>query len=300
VSSIGVRRFRRDDRVQLIALVNAHVAAVMPGVTVSVNTVLSQLEREPGEFIVDPWVADRLTLVAEQRGRIVGAAHLLRYRADDDVGGDFRGAGEIKWFLFWPPAPYWRSDDDVATDLMTASLAAIRTWGCTTILADGALPAPGVYGIPDQWPHVATALEQAGFEHRGAVERILIAEVADLGPAPDLPGVAVRRSVGINGTRLTATRDGEDVGFIEVEIGVGEGRQGTPNLADIGELEVAEAHRGSGVARWLVGQAADWLRLARVDRVIGYAQGDEDPCLGFLQRVGFRELTRTRRGWSKA
>jgi hypothetical protein len=54
MSSIEVRPFRRGDREQLAALVNAHAAAVVPGASVSVNTVMSQLEREPGEFIVDP------------------------------------------------------------------------------------------------------------------------------------------------------------------------------------------------------------------------------------------------------
>ena len=299
MSSIQVRRFRRDDRVQLTALVNGHVGAVMPGVSVSVNTVLSQIERDPGEFIVDPWVDERLTLVAEERARIVGAAHLLRYRSDEDVPEDFRGAGEIKWFLFWPPAPYWRSDDDVAPKLMDASINALQALGCDTLWADGALPAPGVYGIPDQWPHVASAYERVGFEHGGRVETILIVDVADLAAGPELPGVSVRRSVGINGTRLTATKDDEDLGFIEVDVSLGDARQGAPSLADISELEVDEAHRGRGVGRWLIGQAAAWLRLGRVERLITYAEGDEDPCLAFLQHVGFRVLTRTRRGWSK-
>src|SRR5580704_270965 len=39
---LEVRPFRRDDRDQLTALVNAHVAAVIPGIALSVNTVLSQ------------------------------------------------------------------------------------------------------------------------------------------------------------------------------------------------------------------------------------------------------------------
>lgn len=50
--------------------------------SVSVNAVMSQLERDPGEFKVDPWVIERATLVADQRERIVAAAHLLRYAAD--------------------------------------------------------------------------------------------------------------------------------------------------------------------------------------------------------------------------
>ena len=243
MSSIQVRRFRRDDRVQLTALVNAHVAAVMPGVTVSVNAVLNQLEREPGEFIVDPWVAERLTLVAEQRGRIVGAAHLLRYRADDDVKADFRGAGELEWFLFWPPEPYWRSDDDVSGDLMAASLAALDTWGCTHRYADGALPAPGVYGVPDAWPHVARAFEEAGFEHIGPVETILIADVADLGSGAVLDGVSVRRSVGVDGTRLTAVQDGHDIGYIELD--AGHRRAGSPGRAEPGRHRQPRGRRGT-------------------------------------------------------
>ena len=61
----------------------------------SVNTVLSQFERDPGEFIVDPWVAERATLVAEQRRRVVAAAHLLRYGEGEDVGRAYRGTAEI-------------------------------------------------------------------------------------------------------------------------------------------------------------------------------------------------------------
>src|SRR5512132_3147670 len=101
-----VRQFRRDDRQQLTDLVNAHVGAVVPGACLSVDTVTSQLQREPGEFIVDPWVTDRRTLVAEQRGRVVAAAHLLRYGAGPEVGDTYRDAGEIRWLLCWPEAAY--------------------------------------------------------------------------------------------------------------------------------------------------------------------------------------------------
>jgi hypothetical protein len=42
---------------------------------VSVSTVLSSLAQQPGEFIEDPWVSDRVTLVAEQRSRIAAGPH---------------------------------------------------------------------------------------------------------------------------------------------------------------------------------------------------------------------------------
>ena len=51
---VQVRPFRRGDRDQLTRLVNAHAEAVVPGMSASVNTVLGSLERQPGEFIVDP------------------------------------------------------------------------------------------------------------------------------------------------------------------------------------------------------------------------------------------------------
>ena len=73
MSSIQVRPFRRSDRDQLTQLVNAHGAEVIPGNGASVSAVLSALERQPGEFIEDPWVSERVTLVAEQQARIAAA-----------------------------------------------------------------------------------------------------------------------------------------------------------------------------------------------------------------------------------
>jgi hypothetical protein len=112
--ALEVRPFRRADRDQLTDLVNMHVAAVVPGVSVSVNTVLSDLERQPGEFITDPWVAERTTLVAEQREYVVAAAHLLRYRADAEVGESYRDAAEINWFVCRPAASFWPDADQAA------------------------------------------------------------------------------------------------------------------------------------------------------------------------------------------
>jgi hypothetical protein len=51
--AIEVRPFRRADREQVTALVNAHIETVPPGVSVSVNAVMSSLEREPDEYVVD-------------------------------------------------------------------------------------------------------------------------------------------------------------------------------------------------------------------------------------------------------
>lgn len=137
--TIEVRPFRRDDREQVTALVNAHVQSVVPGVSLSVNAVMNQLEREPGEFIVDPWVADRATLVAVERQRVVAAAHLHRYADDERVGESYRDAGEIKWLLCWRDAPFW-PDAGAGDVLAQACLAHLEGWGVGRFYADGALP----------------------------------------------------------------------------------------------------------------------------------------------------------------
>ena len=154
MSTIQVRLFRRSDRDQLTRLVNAHAEAVVPGMSVSVNTVLASLERQPREFIVDPWVAERVTLVAEQQNRVAAAAHLLRYFPDEQAGQAYRDAGEIRWLLYWAqtPAgnPWWHDATPAAGALMTACLAQFADWGVSRHYADGELPVHGVYGVPEQ------------------------------------------------------------------------------------------------------------------------------------------------------
>ena len=113
----------------------------------------------------------------------------------------------------------------------------------------------------------------------------------------------------MNGTRLSAVLGPETIGYIEVEtFDDGERLPRTTGWADVGSLRVAEPYRRQGVGSWLFGQAADWLRLAHVDRLLDYAylEGrdatgqDYDADRAFLQASPFTELTRTMRGWTRA
>jgi GNAT superfamily N-acetyltransferase len=315
MSSIEVRPFRRSDRDQLTDLVNAHAAAVVPGLGISVAAVLSQLERQPGEFIVDPWVDQRITLVAEQHQRVAAAAHLLRYAGDERVGPGYRNTGEIHWLIFWPEAPragspYWSAGTEAAAELMSACLRQLDKWQVTSQSASGDLPVHGVYGVPEQWPHVRGLYERTGFRHDGHTELVYLAVVDDLrrpGPPP-APGLSVRRSVGLNGTRLSAVLREEVIGYAEVEIfDDGERLARHGGWADVGNLWIRPQDRRRGIATWLLGQAADWLHLAHVDRLLDYTyldgsdvtgQADDDK-RAFLQASPFTELTRTMRGWTR-
>jgi GNAT superfamily N-acetyltransferase len=309
VPSIEVRPFRRSDRDQLTDLVNAHAEAVVPGMSVSVNAVLRQLERDPGEFIVDPWVSERATLVAEQGHRVTAAAHLLRYFADERAGESYRGGGEIRWLVFWPLAPagnpYWPDPGLGAEELIAACVRQLDRWGVAWQGADGALPADGVYGVPEQWPHIRALYQRAGFTHTGTTQIVYLARIEDLRrTAEPVTGLALGRSVGINGTRLSAVLGADVIGYIEVEtLAAGERLPRHGGWADIGNLRVTEEYRRRGVATWLLGQAAEWLDLGQVARLLAYASLEDSgdaSSRGFLAAAGFRELTRTRRGWTRA
>ncbi|MGH3303755.1 MAG: hypothetical protein ACRDOK_19165 [Streptosporangiaceae bacterium] len=277
---VEVRPFRRSDRDQLTHLVKSHAAAVVPGMGASVSAVLSSLERQPGEFIEDPWVSERLTLVAEQHDRITAAAHLLRYFPDERAGIAARDVGVIDWLLFWPEAPAgnpcWPDATPAADELMAGCISQLQEWGVARQEAGGDLPVRGVYGIPDQWPHISALYERAGFTHTGHTEIIFMARVDDLPRPADVPiaGLSVCRTAGMNGTRLSAVLGSEVVGHIEVEI--------------FDEGERLTRHGG-------------WDRLLDYAWLEGTDPGGLDYAdqRAFLPAAGFTELTRTRRGWTR-
>jgi GNAT superfamily N-acetyltransferase len=300
MSSTLIRPFRRGDRDQVTVLVNAHIAAVVPGMSVSVQALMSHLEREPGEFIVDRWVRERVTLVAEQRGRIVAAAHLLRYGDGAEMAENYRDAGEIRWLACWPDAPFWPDSSAAGDALALACHAQLQRWGVSRRYADGTLPAPAVYGVPEQWPHVRSLYERIGFRHVGRTEIILVARVDKLErPAAPVAGLTTGRRLGVSGTRIGAVLDGVDVGYIEVDTNLDLGARvsRTGAWADVGNLWVEPAHRRRGIGTWLVGQAAGWLELGETERLLDYADEGEEDYSAFLTAVGFTVLTRTARGF---
>jgi hypothetical protein len=267
-----IRPFQRSDREQLTALVNAHIAAVVPGLSVSVNALLSQLEREPAEIVVDPWVVERETLVAIERDQVVAGMHVLTYADEERVGAGYRGKREIRWLVSRPDAA------PAGAELIERSGAHV---------ADCSLPGPFVYGVPDVWPHIRSLYAAAGFVP-ARVELVLVADVEDLPDAP-LVDLRLRRTLG-NWTRLAA---GDSYIELETDFTAGGTLSRYAGWADVGNLVFDEPDVGV----WLLAQAKDWLRLGRVDRLVAYASPGEER---FYLANGFRELVRTERGWLRA
>ncbi|HEY3612775.1 MAG TPA: GNAT family N-acetyltransferase [Gaiellales bacterium] len=298
MSEVLIRPFQRRDREQVTELVNAHVGVALPGVSLSVNAVMSQLEREPGEIIVDPWVEERTTLVAVERERVVAAAHLLRYADHGRVGESYRNFGEIRWIVFGPGSA------EAADALLAACGEQCDRWGVTRTGADMSLPAPCCYGVLDCWPHIKALLLRNGYAHEGQSEVILAADVAEIprsGDAP-IPGVALRRELGgsiLAGTSFGAWLGDELAGFVLLSTDLTHGgtRSRLAGWGEIDTLRIEEPHRRRGLATWLLGHAAEWLRLGHGDRLIAYCLPEQDDVLGFAAVAGFRELARTERGW---
>jgi GNAT superfamily N-acetyltransferase len=293
-----VRAFSRADRDQLTALVNLHISAVVPGWAVPTSVLLSQLERDPGQPVTDPWVRDRSTLVAVDRDRLVAAAHLRRYRDDDSVGPDYRGAGEIAWLLCRPDAL------EAGAALTAACVHRLDAWAVRRQYADGDLPTAATYGVHEAWPHVRRLLRAAGFDDAGARSELHLAGSLDAVPPPGrppLPGLTVVRTVGVHAARLSAVVDDAVAGFVEaVDDHTRAGAMHRlAGWADLAELHVRDDLRRAGIGTHLVRHLASWLRLGGTQRLL-IALGEDDLALEpFFARFGWTPIGRTRRGWER-
>lgn len=293
-----IRPFVRRDRDQLTALVNAHLAAVLPGAALSVQALLSHLESEPGEFVVDRWVVERQTLVADQDDRIVAAAHLRRYADGPQVGPMYARAGEIAWLCCYPDAPFWPGAEEAGWSLLQAAVAQLDAWRVRRAYADGALPVPSVYGVPDAWPHIADLYARAGFTP-GREETVLACPVADL-PSRTPNAWSVDRRMGTNGVRFSVRIEGQRLGYLEVDTTDDGSRFGRSAHADIGNLWVEESFRRRGVGPALLAEAGRWLRLAGRTTLVTYlSEESPDSERQFYEAAGFEVLTRTRRDWTR-
>ncbi len=295
-----VRPFLRNDREQLADLVNAHVKAVIPGCSVSVATLLSQLERDPAEYIVDPWVVERETWVAIENDRLVAAVHLHRYGNEPVVGPALRGAAGINWLVCWP------ASIDAGRDLMRVAVERLDRWKPSITHLDMSLPAPLVYGIHDAWPHLATLARDAGFSDADGRTELQFVIVLDRIGAPvgtPVQALTLGRRLHVFGAAFTAVLDGREIGLLEVDDDFT--RHGSmlrnDGWADISNLAVSLEYRGIGIGSWLLRHAAAWLRLGGSRNLISYLGDDEidSPLHGWHLANGFEELNRTRRGWSR-
>ena len=295
-----VAPFQESQLPQLAALINLHLATVLPGWTLPEEVIAEHLQRDRGQTITDPWVAERATLCVATDYEMPAVAHLLHYRGDPDVNEPYRGDGEISWFLFVP------GRDDAAATVLTAARERLAAWGVRQESGWGSgLPAGPVWGVPDCWPHIRAALAAAGYypdpaAHREVLYGGWLTGVPAPGTAP-LAGLTLQRALGPEGTRFAAHHDRQEVGYCECVPGLQRGGRwpGQPGWGEVWELRVRDGWRRQGIGSWLVRHAVAWLRLAGCDRVvISMTEDDEAAGAGRLfQRFGWEALVREVHGW---
>ncbi len=301
-SAIFIEPLRDTHLFQVQLLINRHLSAIVPGWALPEAFIASNLQRNPRENIIDPWVRERITLCACQRQYVVAAAHLLRYGNGPEVNPHYQNVGDLAWFLAWPDA------NEAATALLASARRQFAAWEVTREYAwDTGLPVGPFVGVPDVWPHIASTLEKAGYHPRLGKEGEEIVYGGPLDAAfaqasPPIAGLSLWRTMGtIDGARFVAKVDGKEVGVCECETDLTQG--GTlPALqgwGELSELEINEVWRNRGIGTWLVGQAVAWHQLGGGQRMI-LAVTAEDEAAGagrFYQRLGWHVLVRERKGW---
>ncbi|HKH11550.1 MAG TPA: GNAT family N-acetyltransferase [Rubrobacter sp.] len=115
--------------------------------------------------------------------------------------------------------------------------------------------------------------------------------------------MTIRRSVGRFGARFSALLGERELGGCEcvADLGRGGALPALRGWAELSEVYVAEGWRNRGIGSWLVGTAADWLRLCRRDRVV-LAVDEDDETAGagrFYRRFGWEVLAREVGPWSR-
>jgi GNAT superfamily N-acetyltransferase len=297
---IHIEQFQNHHLPQVRELVNRHLSAVIPGWALPEAYLASRLQRNPEQYVVDPWVVERKTLCAVESQRVVAAAHLLRYGSGPEVGYDYKGIGDIAWLVAWP------GHKEAAALLLSAARQQMAEWNVREEWAfDCSFPVTLVSGISDVWPHIIDIFTKAGYtSNSGRQESVYGGWLTDIplpGEAP-VEGLIVQRKMrGGIGVGFVAMLDGEEVGCSNWGVDLTKGGE-LPSLrgwAELEEMDVEEGWRNRGIGSWLVQHGVEWCRLAGCERVaFAVASEDEEAGAGrFYGRFGWQVFTRSQIGW---
>jgi GNAT superfamily N-acetyltransferase len=292
-STPAIHPLRPGHLPQVLSLVNAHLQTALPGFGLTEAALARTLVDEPGQHVINPWVAERGTLCALEDDRVVAAAHVLRYADEPRVWGrDYRDTADLAWLLAWP------AHKAAGVALAEAAMARIRAWRPRHVTTgDFGLPVPVLKLVPESWPHVTEVLTAVGFERAADPDESVYACPLDAVPPagdPPIPGLTATRTVGDFGPRFTARLAGDEVGHCEWELPPPGDLRALARWAELGDLGVEEPWRDRGIGAWLVRHSAQWLRLAGCDRIL-LAVTPSDDAAGagrFYRRLGLERLSR--------
>lgn len=285
-------------------LVNVHLSAAVPGWTLSAEYLAQHLQYDDTEDITEPWVSERRTLLAVDRGQLLAAGRLLRYGDGPEVSDSYREVGTISWLVARPDQPAG------AAALLKAADEQFSAWQVSRVYGwDTGLPVYALWGVPDCWPHIADALSAAGYltdlpPRRAALYGGTLAGTPEPDAAP-IADLTLRRTSGaVDGPRFAALLDGKELGYCEWNVDLSRGGllPGMRGWACLQNLIIEQDWRNQGIGRWIVQHGVAWARNAGCDRVI-ISVADENEQAGaarFYRRFGWDIFVRETHGWLPA
>ena len=292
---IEIEDLRDEHLEQVRYLINCHLDAVIPGWGLPTEYIAARLQTNPEEDVVDPWVAERRSLVALSKDRVCAAAHMLRYGADTPV----EPKGEICWLLALAEEP------ESARTVFTAAVELLQSWDIEIDGIGVALPTPVICGVSEAWPHLIDLFEEQGFAPQADTQIILyggtLNQIPPPGEAP-VDGVALNRKLGRDSCRFAARVNGERSARFECNADLTQGGR-LPALNGWGELYdigVKPEWSTNDMDTWVVRHAVQWLRLGGCDRglmnvsIKDAAWGDR-----FFADLGWERLASPVTWWEK-
>ncbi len=233
---------------QLQYLINSHLGSLIPGWALPSEYIASCLERNPNEFVTDPWVCERKTLIAMKNDRVCAAAHILRYRKDSPA----EGRGEIDWFVCWP------KEVEAGQVILSTAVQQLDSWQTRAPLAGCNLPVPVFSGVPESWQHIIELFKRAGFTPgHDEAEAIYGGRLASVEPPEEVPLPGIAREMGEFGTRFVARLNNASVCCCECYTDLDQGGR-LPAMTpwtELSEIATREDCRGQGIGTWVVKHA---------------------------------------------
>ena len=293
----NIREFHEDDLPQLTLLINLHISMIIPEWGLPSAYIRSHLDAHPEQYVIDPWVIERKTLLAFDGEKLVAAGHLLRYGIDEKVSDNYKNTGDIAWFVAYPDAM------SEARDLLEACVKQMREWGLDSISAwDSGLPIPVTMGIYDKWPHLAKLFREAGFQPKPERQEAIWGGkiVLPFGVNKTLPQTIASQYANGKITILSVAT-GERIAFANVtaELTMNGKR---PLLKDWGELEeiwVHENWRRMGIASFMLKITVSYLMKSGCKHIV-FAVTIDDEMAGagdFYRSMGWDMISRCEDGW---